>query len=247
MKNKAILVSVILAVVIGLMSGCGGGKNVEEMPSPSPEVTIEPTSSPEPEALDVDVDGAEKQEQTAASAAENVPKATSKPKPTASSAPTQTPETKPVQTSAPAPEQTPEKTPVPTPVVSISADELMGKMIAALPADSHNLSEMPEELYESLYQINPADYDGVAIYGSMINVRANEIIVIKAKNESGVAAAKAAMSNRLSALDEIWKRYLPDQYELVKSGKIISKGCYAAMVVAKDGDKAVNAFYAALN
>ena len=120
-------------------------------------------------------------------------------------------------------------------------------MISALPAGSHNMSEIPSDLYASVYQIDPSAYEDVLVYGAMMDVKANEIIVIKAKDSAGLNAAKSALSNRLAALKEQWKNYLPDQYEIVKAGTVTTKGLYAALVVAQDGQKAVAAFNAAAN
>lgn len=225
---------VAAALIVTVFSGCGS-KAPEPTPSasPSPEVSATPTVSP---SASPEGETDETPESTGTQATE-----TKKP----SSAPTKNPATQqPAATPTKAPEKTPDPTKAPEPSVSVS--ELMNKMVSALPADSHNMSEIPSDLYAGVYQIDPSAFDQVLVYGSMMNVKANEMIVIKAKNSANLNEAKSALSNRLATLKEQWKNYLPDQYEIVKAGTVTTKGLYAALVIAQDGQKAVSAFNSAV-
>ena len=112
-------------------------------------------------------------------------------------------------------------------------------------SSSHNLSEMPNDLYSGVYGINTGSFSSVSVYGTMINVKANEIIVIKAGGNLG--EAKTVLQNRKNALIEQWKHYLPDQYELVQNGVIETRGDYAVLVIADDQASALSAFRSAVN
>lgn len=246
MKKRIIIAIIALALIIASLSGCGGTKN-EVDPTPTPE------STPAVSQDVVNGEGIESGELES----ENT-EATASPKPQIPA--TQAPTSKPVEMPSPiaptptpvvvtpvpaTPVPTPVPTPAPTPAPKLSASEVIEKMVGALP-ETGNLMMMPEEYYEGVYQINPSDFDSVAVYGAMINVKANEVIVIKAKDAAGLSKAKAALNARLAALEETWKRYLPDQYEIVKAGKIVTDGNYAALVVAEGVQSAVDAFYAAI-
>lgn len=123
----------------------------------------------------------------------------------------------------------------------------MSQMIGALPSGSHTMSAIPSDLYAGVYQIDPSAYEDVLVYGETMNVKANEIIVIKAKDSANLSEAVAALNNRLAALEQQWKNYLPDQYELVKAGTVTTKGLYATLVIAQGGQSAVAAFNSAAN
>ena len=244
MKKRINTILIAFAIIAALLSGCGGAPAPEPTPEPTPDTT--PVASTEV-ALEDKGTGTDENEAVAdptAKPQQTTPAPTVKPVQMPS--PIKPDPTPVVITPAPAtPVPTPTPTPTPTPASKMSAAEVGEKMLSALP-ETGNLMAMPEEYYEGVYQINPSNYDSVCVYGAMINVKANEVIVIKAKDASGVEQAKADLKARLSALEETWKRYLPDQYELVKAGKIVTDGVYAALVVAEGAQSAVDAFYSAI-
>lgn len=246
MKKRIITAVIALALIIASLSGCGSSATT---PTPTPTPETAPVVSDEIVAGETETETAEgEKEPGKVVSATSTPAASAKPQTSATPAPTTMPtQTPQVPTSTPtqAPTATPVPTPTPTPAPSLSANEVAEKMLGALP-ETGNLMLMPEEYYKDVYMVDPANYDSVSVYGAMINVKANEIIVIKAKDAASVANAKADLTARLAALDEIWKRYLPDQYELVKAGKIVTKGLYVALVVADGAQNAVNAFNSAL-
>ena len=75
----------------------------------------------------------------------------------------------------PAGEEKPVEKPQSKPELSLT--EIMNKMVGAIPADQHTLSLMPAELYKDLYNVDKSIYEDVVIYGSMMSVKANEIIL----------------------------------------------------------------------
>lgn len=257
MKKRIIAAVAALALVMTTLSGCGGTQTEPEAtPTPDAIGTVE-------ENVTIDTESNESQEANSDAVENEQPTsgkgetaATAKPtkapsvaqKPDKAPAATQTPAaptTAPTaQPSVPTATPTPVPTPTPTPAPQLSASEVMGKIMAALP-NTYNLSEMPEEIYEGVYKINPADYDSVSIYGAMINVKSNEVIVIKAKDANGLEKAKTALNARKKALEEQWKRYLEDQYQIVLGGKVVTKGLYAALIIAEGAQSGANAFNSA--
>lgn len=234
MKIKAMSIFLSAVLIVAVFAGCGGKKDPEPSPSPTPTESASPSPSSSPEA-----DGTEATTGDQAPAGENTPAPTKQP---ATSNPTKQPaSSNPTQ----APQQTPAQKPAtPPPAPSVSVSDLMSKMVGALPAN--NMSAMPKDLYAGTYQVDPADYEDVLVYGSAMSVKANEVIVIKAKDSAGVSKAKKALSSRKAALEEQWKNYLPDQYEIVQAGTITSKGLYVTLVIAEGGSNAVAAFNSAI-
>ncbi len=244
MKKRILVTAIAAALIVTVFTGCGGSPEPSPSASPTPSAsasaspTVSPSASPEGETGD----GAA--ESTPAGDATQTP-ATKKPEQPSSGSGTQSAATQKPNTPPPA---TPEPTPEPaTPKPSISVSDLMSRMVGALPAGSHSMSAIPSDLYAGVYQIDPSAYESVLVYGETMNVKANEIIVIKAKDSANLSEAKAALNNRLSVLKEQWKNYLPDQYELVKAGTVTTKGLYATLVIAQGGQSAVSAFNSAID
>lgn len=234
MKLKVMSILLATVLLVAVFTGCGAKQDPQPSPSPTPTESATPTPSTSPEA-----DGAGQTTENDTQAGANTQAPTNQP---ATSNPTKNPATS-NPTKAPQQDPTP-KPATPAPAPSISVSDLMSKMVGALPAN--NMSAMPKDLYAGTYQVDPADYEDVLVYGSAMSVKANEVIVIKAKDSAGVSKAKKALSSRKAALEEQWKNYLPDQYEIVQAGTITSKGLYVTLVIAEGASSAVSAFNSAI-
>lgn len=124
----------------------------------------------------------------------------------------------------------------------LSISEVANKLISVIPSDEHNMAELPKELYKDMYGIDASQYEEVLVFGSMMSVKANEIILIKVKNESQLSGAKKLLEERKAQVYKTWEQYLPDQFELVKQAKISTNGKYAALIIAPYSDKINNTF-----
>ncbi len=122
------------------------------------------------------------------------------------------------------------------------ASEIAGGMVSVIPSDMHNLEALPQELYKDIYGVDPEKFEEVSVYGTMINVKANEIIVIKVKNESDIASAKTVLEARKQQVYKTWEQYLPDQFEMVKQGVIKTNGKYAALIITPEVSKVASEF-----
>ncbi|MEG2353203.1 MAG: DUF4358 domain-containing protein [Clostridium sp.] len=94
------------------------------------------------------------------------------------------------------------------------------------------------ENIEEIYGLKASDYDELEIRKSPINVQANEIIIVKAK-EGKVDAVKKSLEDHGKAVEQQWATYLPDQHEVTKARIINTMGNYAYLIIdgnAKDLD-----------
>lgn len=249
MKKRILLTAIAAALIVTVFAGCGGSSEPSPSASPTPtstasaSPTVSPSASPEGETED----GTEESTPTPDGTQSSATPAPEKPS-TGSGSGSQNAATATPRPNTPAPATPAPATPAPaTPAPSISVSDLMSRMIGALPSGSHTMSAIPSDLYAGVYQIDPSAYEDVLVYGETMNVKANEIIVIKAKDSANLSEAVAALNNRLAALEQQWKNYLPDQYELVKAGTVTTKGLYATLVIAQGGQSAVAAFNSAAN
>ena len=87
-----------------------------------------------------------------------------------------------------------------------------------------------EESFFSL-DVNKDDLEEGIIYGSAMMTRADEIVILKAKDESKVEDLKKALEKENERLEQIWSQYLPDQYEKVQNHILKTKGKYLIYIV----------------
>lgn len=93
-----------------------------------------------------------------------------------------------------------------------------------------------EEILTDIYKIKPEDVEEYVINIPMMNTKADEIAIIKAKSGK-LDSVKKSVEDRKKDLEDKWKTYLPDQYEIVKKGKIVTVGDYILFIVNEKADK----------
>ncbi|SHI03674.1 DUF4358 domain-containing protein [Clostridium grantii] len=104
-------------------------------------------------------------------------------------------------------------------------------------------SETPNPLSE---MINKDDIEeGIALQ-PMMNVKSDMIVVLKAKDISKVESLKTSLQSIKEQQNQIWERYLPDQYEKVKNNIILSNGKYLIYITYDDVEKIQTAYENAL-
>ncbi|ARC85867.1 hypothetical protein U732_1929 [Clostridium argentinense CDC 2741] len=101
-----------------------------------------------------------------------------------------------------------------------------------------NIVNLPkDETLEKNYYINPEDVAEAEIKTAMMNVKSNELAIIKVKDSSKVEDIKKSVEKRGEDLDKQWSSYLLDQYELVKNRKIKAIGNYVILIIDKEADQ----------
>ena len=85
------------------------------------------------------------------------------------------------------------------------------------------------------------------VIAAMMNVNADEIILLEAKDEKQVASLKRALEKELEGQVQTWKQYLPDQYEKVEKNVIKTKGKYLLYVTYTQPEKIENVFDSSFN
>ena len=89
---------------------------------------------------------------------------------------------------------------------------------------------------------NKEDLEEGTILMQMMNIKSDQIIVLKAKDESKVEDLKAALEKVKEGQMSTWETYLPDQYELVKANKIQTQGNYVLYVTSSQAEEIVKIF-----
>ena len=82
------------------------------------------------------------------------------------------------------------------------------------------------------------------IYLPTFNVSATEIVLVELADSSDAEKVFEIIEKRHEDLDNLWKQYLPQQYELVKNAKIVQNDNFLMFVVAERAEEIEAAFNA---
>ena len=117
------------------------------------------------------------------------------------------------------------------PQASVSVKEMADDLVEKIPVATMELDEVS---LLDFYGLDSEKYEEAAGYMAMMNVKAADLVIVKAKTLEDVADLRAGLEARQAASEETWSQYLPDQYEIVKNYQLIEKGRYLLYAVAED-------------
>lgn len=80
------------------------------------------------------------------------------------------------------------------------------------------------------------------VIAAMMNVNADEIILLEAKDKKQVASLKESLEKELEGQVQTWKQYLPDQYEKVEKNVIKTNGNFLLYVTYTHPEKIEKVF-----
>ncbi|WP_242960833.1 DUF4358 domain-containing protein [Clostridium peptidivorans] len=123
---------------------------------------------------------------------------------------------------------------------SPSVDEIVAKVKGAT-----DISQMPEvdaEKLKMLYDIDAADLEGFKVYIAPSNIKADELAIIKVKDEKKVAEIKDKVAKRVENQGASFKDYLPEEYSLIQNHVLKTQGNYVFLAISKDAEKMETAF-----
>lgn len=96
--------------------------------------------------------------------------------------------------------------------------------------------------FAQMLNISPEDLAEGIIAKAMINVKADELIVLKAADDSKIETLKKALEDEGAAQEQNWSTYLPEQYEIVKKRLIMQQGPYLMLFIGDKTDVAEETF-----
>lgn len=99
--------------------------------------------------------------------------------------------------------------------------------------------DISTEILESYFQVDLANVEKVVGKVPLMNVHASLYVIIEAK-DGKVDAVKEDLNEFCVGYEELWSRYLPDQYEYVENRKLDSVGNYVYLIIAEDSAKLEN-------
>jgi len=127
-----------------------------------------------------------------------------------------------------------------SPEASASPKEMIDQMLKQ--HEQPALAELEKEMVQQLYHLDPALLEDYSIRTPLMNVKTNEIAILKAKDAKDVAAVETAVKQRAADVQKQFETYLPDQYENAKNFKVAIKGNYVLFVISENPDDLVKIF-----
>lgn len=232
-KILAALVAVSLLASLAL-TGCGNKSQTEA--DPSVEVS---TSAPETTPADEEQDEEEEPVNVATpapsvsqepSAAPSVSTSVSA-KPSTSAKPSASP-----KPSQPAPTPTPTPTPEPSPEpsnpaapVGATPSDIMAKIDSQYEFPA--MMEMDGDTISAVYGLDLSLAQDYCVKMPLMNVKVNEIAIIRVKDAKDVETVKSVLSARKASVVQQFEQYLQDQLEIAKAAIIGSTGNYVYLVM----------------
>ncbi|MGI6029880.1 MAG: DUF4358 domain-containing protein [Eubacteriales bacterium] len=253
-KLLAVLLALTLLVSASL-TACGGkDEDAETSTSVSDSLTT-PSDDPAEESEEADPSDSEEEADPSTSQPESSdqPEESVSPskEPSTSAKPSAKPSTsaKPsVKPSQPAPSPSPSPSPSPAPSQPAPSEPQApaGPTSADIMAKVDASYEMPmpqlldDSSLSSIYGLDLSLVEDHCVKVPMMNVKANEIAIIRVKNASDVATVKSVLESRKATIVKQFEQYLQDQLDIAKNGIIGSSGNYVYMVIHEDASAIVD-------
>ncbi|MGE7091808.1 DUF4358 domain-containing protein [Lysinibacillus sp. NPDC048646] len=124
--------------------------------------------------------------------------------------------------------------------VKQSAKEMADQMVEKVEQPAQ--MELSAEELQNLYNIDPEKLEDYSVRVPMMNVKTNEIAILKVKDANDVAEVEAAAKQRAENVIKQFEQYLPEQYENAKNYKLITKGNYVLLVISDSADELIKVY-----
>ena len=117
----------------------------------------------------------------------------------------------------------------------VSPKEMADKVLKQI--EQPALMELEADGVQQLYHFDPALLEQYTIRTPLMNIKTNEIAILKVKESKDIAAIETAVKQRAADVQKQFETYLPDQYENAKNYKLITKGKYVIFVISESADE----------
>lgn len=108
--------------------------------------------------------------------------------------------------------------------------------------DISNMVESDSDKLEKLYDIDIDKVDNFKLYTAKTNIEANELLILKVKNEEDIGDIKEDINDRIESQTNSFKDYLPDEYFLIEKHVLKSNGNYIIFIISEEAEKIESLF-----
>lgn len=99
-----------------------------------------------------------------------------------------------------------------------------------------------EKMLKKNYNLALSDYDGAMVYMANYNMSAEEVVLIRVKNDSQITEVEDAISRYLDSRKNVFGSYLPSEAALVENAVLMHRGGYIFMAISENADEYRTAF-----
>lgn len=94
--------------------------------------------------------------------------------------------------------------------------------------------EPDETMLKDMYGLDAALFQDYVVLMPMMNISTTEFAVFQVKDAKDIPAVEEGIKKRAEAVQKSFEQYLPDQYENAKNYKLVVKGNFVLLAIAKD-------------
>lgn len=105
-----------------------------------------------------------------------------------------------------------------------------------------DMTAVPESMLLDFYGIDPAWCAEALFMVSADSLLADEVVLIRAKDEAAAKRILPFLESRMQAKAEEAQNYSPEQYAIIKQGRILSQGVEMALIVSPEVDQLVSLY-----
>jgi len=126
---------------------------------------------------------------------------------------------------------------------AVKADSAKG-IVDAILTKVEQPAQMPVEgdMVKDLYHLDPSLLEDYSIMMPLMNVKTNEVAVLKVKDAKDIETVEEAVTQRAADVQKQFETYLQDQYENAKNFQVVKKGNYVLFVISESADAIVSEF-----
>lgn len=121
--------------------------------------------------------------------------------------------------------------------VTVAPNDIMNNISESLKGEFSQTIELDNESLNEMYSIDSSKLDSYIIKVPIMNIRADEIAIVKVKEKKDVSYIVNKIKERANVVKNTFNKYLEDQYELAENNIIITKGKYILFSISENNEQ----------
>lgn len=123
---------------------------------------------------------------------------------------------------------------------TLSTSEMADKMVEEV--EQPALIDLDADQLQDFHGIDAEKLEEYTARIPMMNVKTNELVILKVKDEADIPEIEEALKERAEQVAEQFATYLEDQAENAKNYKLQVNGKYVLFVISEDADKLLTVY-----
>jgi septum formation inhibitor MinC len=103
--------------------------------------------------------------------------------------------------------------------------------------DSEHMDIGDSSKLRKLYYISKNEVEDFILYSPKSNMEANEVLILKAKNEEDIEHLKVKVEERVKKQSDSFKNYRPEEYDIISNRVLDIKGKYLILIISSESEK----------